>query len=48
MSSDEEHEANDSAELRRNQRSNRRALIIIGIVTTAVIGWNLYVQVVAR
>jgi hypothetical protein len=48
VSSEEEHEAREAAALRRNRQANRRVLVVVGLVTLAVIGWNLYVQLVAR
>ena len=46
MSSEEQHEEIEAAALRRNRQSNRRVLIIIGLMTLLVIGWNLYAQLV--
>jgi len=48
MSSDERHKEIEAAALRRNRQSNRRVLIIVGLMTLVVIGWNLYAQLVPR
>ena len=44
----EQEEATEAAADRRDRQSNRRMLVIVGLVTLAVIGWNLYVQLVGR